>query len=152
MEIQITNGQNIIQLLSDDFASCLVIEGALSVNWPDCGGSIGEYYALSKYSSTKRRELTDKLNQLLIDGDEHEIYAAIKEFLTLFSNGTYRVGLGSMRLDTVRFLDEAQLGYADNIPMNRRFTGSFYPDRSKESYVFCTVPDSAINGLYRLGH
>lgn len=145
MEVQITNGQNIIQLLSDDFASCLVIEGALSVNWPDCRGSIGEYYALSNHSCPKRRELTDKLNQVLIDGTEPEIYDAIKEFLTLFSNGTYRVSMGNMRLDTVRFLDEANMFYAENVPMDSRFAGAFYPNRSKESYIFCTVPDSAIS-------
>ncbi len=46
MEVKISNGQNLIQLLYDEFASCLVIEGtALTVNWPDCAGSVGEYYA-----------------------------------------------------------------------------------------------------------
>ncbi len=111
MKVQITNGQNIIQLLFDEFASCLVIETALTVNRPDCAGSVGEYYALSRYSSEKRKSLTDSLNQSLIDGNEEDVFNSIKEFLTLFSNGNYKVELTTTKLDLCNFMPLPNNGY-----------------------------------------
>ncbi len=145
MEVEITNGQNIIQLLFDEFASCLVIETALTVNWPDCAGSVGEYYALSSYSSDKRKDLTDSLNQVLIDGDEKTVFNSVKEFLNLFSNGNYNVNLGTMKLDACNFMCEGQVKYSENVAINRRFSGAFYPYPYDKVNVFFTTPNSTIN-------
>ncbi len=35
-KIEITNGQYIIYIIFNNFASCLVIKKAMAVNWPDC--------------------------------------------------------------------------------------------------------------------
>jgi hypothetical protein len=145
MEVEITNGQNIIQLLFDEFASCLVIETALTVNWPDCAGSVGQYYALSNFSSDKRNSLTSRLNQVLIDGEEEEVYNSIKEFLELFSNGIYNVNIYTMKLDTYNFMYEGQVEYSENVAMNERFSGAFYPYSYDKLNIFFTTPNHAIN-------
>lgn len=145
MNVEITNGQNVIQLLFDEFASCLVIDTALTVNWPDCAGSVGEYYALSSYSSEKRKTLTDKLNQVLINGDEKEVFSSIKEFLTLFSNGHYSVSINKLKLDKSNFFYEEQVKYSESVPMNRRFSGAFYPYPFDKSNIFFTVPNSTLD-------
>lgn len=145
MKVEITNGQNIIQLLFDEFASCLVIETALTVNWPDCAGSVGEYYALSSYSSHKRKSLTDDLNQVLINGDEKDVFESIREFLELFSNGNYNVNKGSMKLDACNFMYEDQVKWSENVDINSRFSGAFYPFPFDRVQIFFTVPNSSIN-------
>lgn len=145
MEVEITNGQNIIQLLFDEFASCLVIDNALTVNWPDCAGSVGEYYALSNFSSNKRESLTSRLNKVLIDGEDEEIYDSIREFLELFSNGNYNVNIGVMKLDTCNFMHEGQVKYSENVAMNKRFSGAFYPYPYDKPNIFFTTPNNSIN-------
>ncbi|WP_289046171.1 hypothetical protein [uncultured Olleya sp.] len=145
MEVEITNGEKIIQLLFDEFASCLVIETALTVNWPDCAGSVGEYYALSSFSSDKRNSLTSKLNEVLIDGEEEEVYNSIKEFLKLFSNGNYKVNIDTMKLDTCNFMHEGQVKYSENVAMSKRFSGAFYQYPYDKSNIFFTTPNNAIN-------
>lgn len=147
MEVKITNGQNIIQLLSDNFASCLVVEAALTVNWPDCQGSVGEYFALSNYSSDKRKTLTNSLNQSLINGNETEIYKLIKKFLTLFSNGNYQVKISNIRLDFVNFKHEGQADWnVEVVPEDERFSGAFYPSYlSDKTEIFFTIPNSSID-------
>jgi len=146
MEVKISNGQNIIRLLFDEFASCLVIEGtALTVNWPDCAGSVGEYYTLSNFSSDKRKTLTHSLNQVLIDGTEEQIFDSVKEFLELFSDGTYKMHLGTMKLDVCNFMYEGQVKYSENVPMNKRFSGAFYPYPYDKSNIFFTIPNESID-------
>jgi len=145
MEVEITNGQNIIQLLFDEFASCLVIETALTVNWPDCAGSVGEYYALSSYSSDKRKTLTDSLNQVLIDGNEKDVFDSVKGFLNLFSNGNYNVNLDTTKLDNCNFMYEGQVQYSESVPLNRRFSGAFYPYPFDKKNIFFTVPNNSIS-------
>lgn len=145
MEVEITNGQDVIQLLFDEFASCLVIETALTVNWPDCAGSVGEYYALSSYSSEKRKILTDSLNQVLIDGDEKDVLNSIKKFLILFSNGKYNVDISTMKLDASNFMYEGQVKYSENLAINKRFSGAFYPYPYEKTNIFFTAPNSTIS-------
>ncbi len=145
MKIEITNGQNIIQLLFDEFACCLVIENALTVNWPDCAGSVGEYYALSNYSSEKRKALTENLNQVLIDGNEKDTIKSIEKFLCLFSNGNYNVDFGTVKLDKCNFMYEGQIKYSENVPINKRFSGAFYPYPYDKTNIFFTIPNSTID-------
>jgi len=144
VEIEITNGQNVIQLLYDEFASCLVIENALTVNWPDCAGSVGEYYSVSNYSSKKRKELTENLNQVLIYGNKTEIFDSIKNFLTLFANGKYYVNLTDIKIDKTCFHHEGIGKYSDTVPENQRFTG-FYPYPSDHDDYFFTIPNNSID-------
>jgi hypothetical protein len=90
-EIEVTNGQNIINIITDDLSNVLVIEKAVAVNWPDCMGSVAEYYAVSNYNYEKQKELTAGLNKAVIEGSDTEIIAAINTFMDLFSNGSYNI-------------------------------------------------------------
>ena len=143
MEIEIKDGQDIIQLLYDEFATCLVIEKALVVNWPDCMGSIGEYYSTSRFHSDVRTKLTQELNELLIDGKGEELLNSVEKFLNLFSNGYYRISFTAIKLSDSNFFHEDQVKYSDVVPQNKRFSGAFYPFKN-QSYFF-SVPNSKIN-------
>lgn len=143
MEIRVTEGQNIIKILWDGFADCLIIEKALTVNWPDCAGSVGEYYALSNHPSELREQLTCELNEVLINGNESQILRAIKPFLNLFLNGDYSIGFFETDLTTTLFHQDDTIEYADWVPEDARFSGWLYaPDH--ENYFF-TVPKTGIN-------
>ena len=73
MKYHVSNGQNIISIVFDGFANGLFIEKPRAINWPDCEGSVGQYYAVSNYPDDKREELTKLLDEVLIalkTGDE----------------------------------------------------------------------------------
>ncbi|MGK6344192.1 hypothetical protein ACMGDK_18430 [Chryseobacterium sp. DT-3] len=126
MEIHITHGQNIIKVLYDGFASCLIIRRPVAVNWPDSRGSVGEYYAVSELSGEEKITLSDSLNHALTDGTEAEIMAGIEDFLTLFENGSYQVNLGKIPFDNSKFYMARPLPAAENAS-DQRFSGWFYP-------------------------
>lgn len=144
MEITVTNGQNIIKILADDFASCLVIEKPLIVNWYDCRGSIGQYFAVSNYSTEERDSITAFINDKMIDGSEEEIFTVINTFLHLFEDGTYKVSLLNLELDCSIFYYNMSTKYADHVPENERFSGALYPSMSRYEY-FYTIPHGRIN-------
>jgi len=144
MEVEVTNGQNIIRLLYDEFVSCLVIESALTVNWPDCAGSVGEYYSMSNYSSEKRKALTESLNQLLIDGEENELLVSVKKFLNLFSNGYYKLTLNTLQADKTFLFHEDIAPCSKDTPKNKRFTGWLFPSFDNE-HLFFTIPKKTID-------
>ncbi|MDP9962034.1 hypothetical protein [Chryseobacterium lathyri] len=127
MEIHNTHGQNVIKVLYDGFASCLIIRRPVAVNWPDSRGSVGEYYAVSELSEKEKITLTDSLNHALMDGTEDEIMAGIKDFLTLFENGSYQVNLGKIPFDNSNFYMARPLPVDENVPVRKRFSGWFYP-------------------------
>lgn len=143
MKTQVTQGQNIIKILSDDFASCLVIEKVLTVNWPDCRGSIGEYYSISNYPNEEREKLTVELNDVLINGDEEKILNSIKTFLNLFTNGEYKICFDDLSRKTSSFFCENQVEYSEAVPENERFSGWLYP--YKDRCFFYTIPRENIN-------
>lgn len=132
-EIEINNGQNIIDIFFDGFGSCLVIKKALAVNWPDCRGSIGEYYAISDYPIEERNFYTKTLDNVLSEGSESEQIEIIKDFLNLFANGKYSINKFSAKIDEIDFLASNQVEYSDIVPQNERFSGWFYPDYRKNS-------------------
>ena len=126
-QIEVKDGAGIIELLFDGFASCLVIQKALAVNWPDCKGSIGEYYSISDHSPLERDSYTTALNTALATGNEADQWHSIKHFLSLFANGTYQVSKSTIPIMESDFLKEGQVRYADHVPANQRFFGAFYP-------------------------
>ncbi|WP_131724304.1 hypothetical protein [Chryseobacterium indologenes] len=143
MEFSVTNGQGIIRLISDGFAHCLSIRRTVAVNWPDCRGSVGEYYAVSELSKEEQIHMTDQLNQALINGTEEEIMAGIQEFLQLFENGTYQVYPENMPVDNTDFHTYRSLP-ADELPSNGDFfSGWFYPFKDFD-HIF-TLAGSSID-------
>jgi len=142
MEIHITHGQNIIKVLYDGFASCLIIRRPVAVNWPDSRGSVGEYYAVSELSQDEKIILADRLNRSLTEGTEAEIMAGIEDFLTLFENGTYQVNLGKIPFDNSSFHMAIPLP-DDEKANNRRFSGWFYP--FKDFNYLYTLENKSIN-------
>ena len=144
MKVQIVSGQGIIKILSDGFAECLIIQKALTVNWPDCRGSIGEYYAISEHPAEKRDELTENINQVLINGTDSEILDAINNFLLLFENGIYEVSIGKIPNDTAIFYNSIPVRTFGIICEDEIFRGSFYPDFDRQEY-FHTRPYNTLD-------
>jgi len=127
MEFSVTNGQGIIRLVFDGFASCLSIRRPVAVNWPDCRGSVGEYYAVSELSKEEQIRIADQFNQALIDGTEEEIMTGVQDFLQLFENGTYQVHPENMPYDNTDFHTYRSLP-ADHLHSHGDFfSGWFYP-------------------------
>lgn len=145
MKIQVNQGQNIIKILSDDFSSCLVIEKALTLNWPDCHGSVGEYYSISNHSSEEREKLTNELNSILINGNENDILKSISTFLNLFSSGEYEIHFYTLKIKEHSFLGQNQVGYSETTPENERFSGWFFPFSFEKENVFNSIPNNKIN-------
>jgi len=127
MEIHITHGQNVIKVLYDGFASCLIIKRPVVVNWPDSRGSVGEYFSVSELSEEEKITLADKLNRSLIHGTESEIMSGIEDFLSLFENGIYQVNLGTIPFENSNFYMSRPVPEDENNPDSRKFSGWFYP-------------------------
>ncbi|KMQ64594.1 hypothetical protein ACM46_10080 [Chryseobacterium angstadtii] len=127
MEIHITHGQNIIKVLYDGFASCLIIRRPVAANWPDSRGSVGEYYAVSELSEKEKIVLADSLNCSLTDGTEAEIMSGIEDFLHLFENGIYQVNLGHIPYGNSSFHMSRPLPGDDYSDNSQKFSGWFYP-------------------------
>ena len=146
MEIEIKSGAGIIDILFDDVASCLILQKARAVNWPDCRGSIGEYYAISDYKPAERQAITGHLNDVLINGDEEEQLNLVAKFLNLFSNGTYEIGRSKIKISKASFLKSNQVQYSKQVPPNERFSGRFYPsyDDLNEHNIY-TITNNHIN-------
>ncbi len=143
MEFSVTNGQGIIRLISDGFASCLSIQRPVAINWPDCRGSIGEYYAVSELSKEEQIHMAGQLNRALIDGTEEEIMTGIQDFLQLFENGIYQVYPENMPFDNTDFHTYRDLP-ADEFPSDTDFfSGWFYP--FKDFGHILTLTDSSID-------
>jgi len=141
MEIHITHGQDIIKVLYDGFASCLIIRRPVAVNWPDFRGSVGEYYAVSELSEDEKIALADRLNRSLTEGTEAEIMMGIEDFLTLCENGTYQVNLGEIPFENSTF--HTIISLPDENAGTRRFSGWFYP--FKDFNYLYTLENKSIN-------
>lgn len=127
MEIHVTNGQNIIRVLYDNFISCLIIKKIKVVNWPDCAGSIGEYFSISNYSENVKLEFSTGLNKALESGDKTEITKYLPDFLTLFENGKYEYAFNEISLSDSYFHKSDDLIYSHDTPEEEKFFGHFYP-------------------------
>ncbi len=145
-EIQIDNGQNIIDIFFDDFASCLVVKKTLAVNWPDCRGSVGEYYSISDYSIEDRNFYTKNLDNVMTEGADSEQMEITKGFLNLFANGKYSINKFISKIDKIEFLASNQLVYSDIVPKNERFFGWFYPNyRSNSEPLLFSITNNKID-------
>lgn len=145
MEVQITKGEGVIQLFFDEFACCLVIETPLNVNWPDCRGTVGEYYAISKQPESKGNRLAESLNERLITGNEEEVLAGVKTFLNLFENGRYQVLLKTIDIGESKFFSEKPNKYSDNFELKKGFSGAFYPSPFDYKDFFYTNQESVMD-------
>lgn len=133
IEIEINNGQNIIDIFFDDFASCLFVKKALAINWPDCRGSIGEYYSISNLPDDERNYYTKSLNRVLSEGTDLEQIESVKDFIKIFGNGRYSINKWISKLDDINFFSSHNVIYSNNVPNNERFSGAFYPDYLMDS-------------------
>lgn len=132
-EIEISNGQNIIDIFFDDFASCLFVKKALAVNWPDCRGSIGEYYSISNLPDEERNYYTKTLNKVLSEGNDLEQIESVKDFLKIFGNGKYSINKWNAKLEDIIFLTSHNVIYSNDVPNDERFSGAFYPSYLEDS-------------------
>jgi len=143
MKVTINGGQNIIQNLTDGFSNALIINRPLAVNWPDSAGSVGEYYAVSDFSSAEREQLTSSLDAVLINGEKDKLYTNIASFLELFSNGEYNIALTAINQENSNFHYDEAMQWSDQISENERFTYAFYPFKAYD--YFFTRPFKSIN-------
>lgn len=140
-KIQVTKGQGIIRILYDEYASCLIIKEPKIINWPDCGGSIAEYFSVSDFSPEERLSLTKSIDIAISSGDEDNIIKVLPTFLDLFENGDYSINFGNIELSEAEFITDKDT-CASHIPENERFR-NFYPFRSWQ--YFYTIPYKKIN-------
>jgi hypothetical protein len=145
MIVDVRRGQNIIRILSDSFLSCLIIKKALVVNWPDCRGSVGEYYAISNFTSEERYKLTSTLDNILVNGNEDQILESITSFLDLFSNGKYEIFFNELNLKKCSFHHENQVIYSELVPENEKFSNRFYPFLFENDDYFFTILNKNLN-------
>ncbi|RAJ74986.1 hypothetical protein CLV59_11032 [Chitinophaga dinghuensis] len=89
MEIQISNGKGIIDIIFDGSVICLKIKRPVALDWDDLSGSIGRYYKCTPHSRSIPQQLTNNL----IDGTNDEILNGLKDFLQLFRSGTYKISM-----------------------------------------------------------
>lgn len=151
-EIEIKEGQGIIDILFDDFASCLIVKKALAINWFDCRGSIGEYYAISDFDLKYRNQITEVINETLTNGNEFEKLKTISEFLKLFSNGNYRIYNSNINTNSAEILKNQQVIYSNQVPEDEQFSGWFYPDyRNNNEPQIYSITNDKIN-IQRVEH
>ncbi|QEC76601.1 hypothetical protein [Mucilaginibacter ginsenosidivorax] len=135
-KVEVTNGQGIIEIITDGFLNALVIEEAVAVNWPDCRGSIGEYYSVSDNDYQKQLELTVGLDHSLAHGSDNEILEEIIKFLDLFDNGNYDVAISRLDKKNCSFYSDSSMVYSDSVPEEYRFACNYYDYGSGDIYLF----------------
>lgn len=126
-QIEIIRGESIIDIISNGFINALVIDIAVAAHWPNCGGSVGEYYSVSLNDYDKQKELTANLNKVLISGSDSQVFEAIATFLNLFTNGNYNVALSEIDLNTSEIARDGVLICNDDAAEENKFTYWTYP-------------------------
>ena len=121
----VTEGQGVIDIIADGFANSLVIKTPVAVSWPDCGGSVGEYYAVSNHGFDEQRSLTAGINYAVNNGNDSEVFSAISNFLNLFASGNYTVTISEIntQFETIAY---GCMTYNDDVPPEDHFTHSIY--------------------------
>lgn len=129
-KVEVTNGQGIIKILSDNFSNALSILRPVAVNWPDCRGGVAEYYTVSNYPDEQHKNLTSRLDNILISGTAPEILNEVSSFLNLFANGNYSISISGVDLLDYDVCHDKQIEYSRDLKAIDRFTCSFYsPDK-----------------------
>ncbi|MGG9963126.1 hypothetical protein [Ferruginibacter sp. SUN106] len=134
MTVNIENGQDIIDILSDGFVTCLKIQKPVAADWYDCAGSAGKYYSLT----TDFEPVTKKFNEVLIKGDDTAILDTMAEFLKLFNSGEYTIVISRDKRTDYEL--HYEYGTAGN---SKQFTYGYY-NPGGENLMF-TQLHSAIN-------
>jgi hypothetical protein len=106
MEIKIENGLGIIDIISDDFVNCLKIQQPIVVDWYDCHGSVGKYFAAVPRSGEETENLVKNINQIVINGTDEEIFLEMKNFLQLFSSGTYQMDIKRTEIQEYQIIND----------------------------------------------
>ena len=133
--VEITQGAGIIDIINDGFINAMVIEKPVAAHWPDCGGSVGEYYSVSKHSYQRQKELTATMNDALISGSDSEIFEAITTFLNLFTNNKYFIAISEIDIEFSEIGSDHSITYADTVADDDRFTYWHYPN-GLDLYLF----------------
>jgi hypothetical protein len=133
-KVEVSSGESIIDIISDGFINALVIERALAANWPDCMGSVGEYYSVSTHSYEKQIELTANLNEVLASGCDAEVFEAVKVFLNLFANGNYNILISEIDIASSEIARDGLMTYGVGVDEEEQFTYSTYP--TTDLYLF----------------
>ncbi len=141
-DVTVKNGEGIIDIISDHFASALFIEKPVAVVWPDCAGSIGEYYAVSRESYDRQKELTANLTQFLTVGSDQEVFDAVTVFLNVFANGKYRVTISAADVASAEFAYDVKMTYADGANEDNTITYGFYAYGYGEVLLFSRSIDT----------
>ncbi|GGI23868.1 hypothetical protein [Pedobacter mendelii] len=139
--IEVEDGQGIIRLINDDQSTVLIIEKPVAMNWPDCHGSIGEYYAVSSFPAQQRKTLTRQLDEVLISGSNSKVLESIEAFLKLFENGRYNIHLGKIRdedVDDIIFDRDSKTWPEDK----EWFAANFFPYHNGWIYLATRTEDS----------
>lgn len=137
---EVNDGQGIIRIINDDQSNALIIKKPVAINWPDCRGSIGEYYAVSSYETQQREELTRQLDEVLVTGNKSEILKQTGIFLKLFETGKYTVHLGTLKLKGSDIIFDRD---SKSLPKNKDdFAYNFYPYGENWVYLASRTKDS----------
>jgi hypothetical protein len=108
MTIQVENGQEIIDILFDGFVTCLKIRKPIALDWYDQGGTVARFYSFAQ----DFEPIAINFNQVLVDGDDHQVLSAIQDFLQLFRSGQYTVYID--RDKRVKYPFELHTGYYES--------------------------------------
>jgi len=126
MTVNIENGQNIIDIKSDGFVTCLKVRKPIAVDWYDCSGSAGKYFSFTNDFES----IAKCFNDVLTIGNDEEIIASISDFLKLFNSGQY-----SIFIDRNRSADsELHFEYSQSNSSNNFDYGYYNP--SGENLMF----------------
>lgn len=125
-KFMVMDGQAVIDIIADGFANALVIKKPVAVSWPDCGGSVGEYYAVSNHSFDEQKSLTAGINHAVNNGTDNEVFNAIEVFLNLFASGNYSVTISEINTQFEAIEYDRDTTYSNDLPPEDRFTNSIY--------------------------
>jgi hypothetical protein len=134
--VEVKNGETIIDIITDGFVTALIIEKAVAAHWPDCGGSVGDYYSVSVHDYEKQKELTNGVNNAMMDGSDKKIFNAIETFINLFANGKYSVVIGMINLGNAEIAHDQSMTYSYPVDENDRFTYQTYPSFDQDDFLF----------------
>lgn len=139
-EFEVKNGQGIIRIINDDQSNALIIQKPTAINWPDCRGSIGEYYAVSTYDLQQRKALTQQLDEVLISGSNRQIMDQMESFLQLFEDGKYSVHLGKLEMEGSEVIFDLESNLLSK--EKELFAANFYPYGDGQIYLASRPKDS----------
>jgi antitoxin component YwqK of YwqJK toxin-antitoxin module len=95
MEIEVTDGLNIVSVGLSDIGSYFRHVYPVTVSWADCRGSVGRYMSMLPYEPELRGELQQTILANLSNDyteKEGELHEILQPLFRLFPNGKYHLG------------------------------------------------------------